>query len=128
MLYHVLLTTFIIEAITAILQLARLHSAVRTFWYDWSTLHEHGSSNSAHVESFLASWSPTEESSVIWIHHHVGMSFVPGKSAVFANAYAVAVESHGNTAIGISGMNEVTWHVEIILHEFCHGVVGLLVG
>ena len=38
------------------------------------------------------------------------------------------MKSHGNTAIGISGMNVVAWHVEIVLYEFCHSVVGSLVG
>ena len=50
------------------------------------------------------------------------------KSAVLTFTDSVAVEPHGDSAIGIAGMNKVLREVKVVLDQFREGVVCLLVG
>ena len=71
------LLTFVIEAIGSVLEFARLHAAIRTVGNHWRTLHEQGSTDSAHVPAFLLTGSPAKETAMIRIHHWMKSTSVP---------------------------------------------------
>ena len=122
------LLTFVIEAIGSVLEFARFHAAIRTVGNHRRTLHEQGSTDSAHVPAFLLTWCPAKETAMIRIHHRMKSSSVPRQASIFTDSYTVAVQSHGNTAICIAGMNEASGQIEVIGEDCGEGIVGFLVG
>ena len=65
---------------------------------------------------------------MIGVHHGMKSPSVPWQTAILTDTDAVAVKPHGDTSVGIAGMDEVTRNIKIIADKLRKGVVGILVG
>ena len=121
------LLSFIVETIRARAKFSWLHPAVRTLWHHRRTLHEQGSSNTSHMETVLITGCPAKKAVVESPHVTVCVRH-SSHTAIFTSTNTVAVQAHGHTSVGISCMDEVTRHVEVLFDQRGKGVVGMLVG
>ena len=78
------------------------------------------------MAAFLMSGCPAKE----WGVPAVAVPAHPviGQSAVFAFPNPVAVQSHGDSAIGVAGMDKALREVKVMLYKLGEGGVGVLVG
>ena len=122
------LLSFIVEAVTAILQLSWFDASVWTVWNHWSTLHEERTTDTSHVKTCLLSRCPAQEETVMQSPHGMQPTSVPSHTAILTDTNPIAVKSHGNTSVGITSVYEVPWNVKVIADKCRKGVVGILVG
>ena len=101
------------------MQFAGLHAPVGAFGYDGRPRKEQLAADPAQVEAPLVARCPAKE--------RRGHSHTP-HAPVLADADAVAVQPHSHTTVGITGMDEVLGHIEVLAHDARQHVVGLLVG
>ncbi|VDR36118.1 Uncharacterised protein [Alistipes sp. cv1] len=109
----------VVEAVAARLQLAGLHASIPAFGDDGSTRIEQLPADPPQVETPLVARRPAQER-----RRHAQ----PSQPPVLADADTVAVQPHGNTAVGVTGMDEIFGHVEVLAYDACQHVVGFLVG
>ena len=118
--------TFIIKAVAAGLHFTGLLAPVGTHGHHGSACGEPQlATDAAHVPSLLISRCPAEEAPAEGMAvHHAEV----GDTTVFTDTDAVAVETHGDAAVGVAGVNEVTRQIEVCGHHRGERVVGTLVG
>ena len=110
---------FVIEAVAARLQFARLHASVPPFRDNGRPRIEQLAADPPQMEAPLVAWRPAEER---------GRHTQPSHTPVFADTDTVAVQPHSDTAIGIAGMDEVLGHIKVFPYNAREHVVGFLVG
>ena len=118
-LYRLPVLVLVIKSVAARLQFARLHAPVPPFRDNgWSRI-EQLSADPPQMETPLVAWRPTEER-----RRHTQ----PSHTSVFAHTDTVAVQSHSDTAVGVTGMDEVLGHIKVFPYNAREHVVGFLVG
>ena len=113
------LAAFVVEAIASRLQFSGLHASVPTLRDNRRPRVEELPANPAQVKAPLVAGRPSQKR---------GRHTQPPYTAVFADANAVSVKSHGNTPVGVTGVHKILGEIKILAYNTCKDIVGFLVG
>ena len=114
------LASLVVEAVTAVLKLARLDPAVRTVGNEGSPAVSEFTAYTAQVVSFLGTRRPAEHATAgPQVHQRTG------SPAVFPLADPVTVQAHRDAPVGVACVDVVLRQVEVPAHDHREGVVGL---